>query len=171
MKTGDTIHIDFGCIFDKGLVLQQPEVVPFRLTHNVVDGFGVAGIEGVYRRSFEATMTVLRAHREDILSVMDTFVHDPLVDWKRTPALQNVAQKSKKTAASTSTGAVNDEYENPYARDWLDTIDGRLKGTLLGVSSRPCMPLSVEGHTQRLIQEAVSKENLSKMYIWWQAWY
>lgn len=44
---------------------------------------------------------------------------------------------------------------------------GRLKGTLLGVSSQPCMPLSVEGQAHRLIEEASNKDNLGLMYIWW----
>jgi phosphatidylinositol kinase/protein kinase (PI-3 family) len=30
----------------KGLLLETPEKVPFRLTQNVVDGFGVTGVEG-----------------------------------------------------------------------------------------------------------------------------
>lgn len=46
------------------------------------------------------------------------------------------------------------------------TSAGRLKGTLLGVKSVPCMPLSVEGQAHRLIEEASSKENLGMMYIW-----
>lgn len=57
--------------------------------------------------------------------------------------------------------------ENPHARDALATVDGRLRGTLLGVASQPCMPLSVEGHAHRLIAEASDKENLGLMYIWW----
>jgi len=30
--SGDIVHVDFSCLFDKGITLQQPEVVPFRLT-------------------------------------------------------------------------------------------------------------------------------------------
>lgn len=30
--TGDCLHVDFSCLFDKGLSLEKPEVVPFRLT-------------------------------------------------------------------------------------------------------------------------------------------
>jgi serine/threonine-protein kinase ATR len=59
---------------------------------------------------------------------------------------------------------------HPQAKDALATIDGRLCGTLLGVYSQPSLPLSVEGHAARLIAEAVDKENLGKMYIWWMAW-
>lgn len=158
MSRGDAIQIDFGCLFDKGLTLPQPEVVPFRLTQNIIDAFGVAGIEGVYRNSFENTLSVLRSHKENILSIMDTFVHDPLVDW---------AKSEERRGGSSG----DQEPDNPQARDWLATIRGRLQGTLLGVTSKPSMPLSVEGQTQRLILEATSKDKLSRMYIWWQAWY
>lgn len=40
----------------QGLTLELPEVVPFRLTQNLVDGFGVAGYEGVFRRAAEITL-------------------------------------------------------------------------------------------------------------------
>ena len=30
--TGDCVHVDFSCLFDKGLALEKPELVPFRLT-------------------------------------------------------------------------------------------------------------------------------------------
>lgn len=28
--SGDVVHVDFSCLFDKGLTLEKPEVVPFR---------------------------------------------------------------------------------------------------------------------------------------------
>lgn len=30
--SGDCVHVDFSCLFDKGLLLEKPELVPFRLT-------------------------------------------------------------------------------------------------------------------------------------------
>lgn len=30
--SGDCVHVDFSCLFDKGLQLEKPELVPFRLT-------------------------------------------------------------------------------------------------------------------------------------------
>ena len=44
--TGDTVHVDFNCLFDRGRTFEVPEQVPFRLTHNIVDGMGVMGVEG-----------------------------------------------------------------------------------------------------------------------------
>merc|ERR1712196_294674 len=33
---GECVHVDFDCLFDKGLNLPKPEVVPFRLTTNMI---------------------------------------------------------------------------------------------------------------------------------------
>lgn len=49
--SGDVVHVDFGCLFDQGLTLAVPEVTPFRLTQNIVDAFGVSGVEGVFMNS------------------------------------------------------------------------------------------------------------------------
>jgi Phosphatidylinositol 3- and 4-kinase len=54
--TGDAVHVDFSCLFDKGLTLEKPEMVPFRLTQNMIDAFGVSGHEGAFRRACEISM-------------------------------------------------------------------------------------------------------------------
>lgn len=58
--SGDTVHVDFGCLFDRGLALEVPEMVPFRLTQNVIDSFGVSGVEGAFRKCAEITLQVRR---------------------------------------------------------------------------------------------------------------
>ena len=37
------VHIDLGIAFEQGHLLATPERVPFRLTRDVVDGFGISG--------------------------------------------------------------------------------------------------------------------------------
>ena len=49
---------------------------------------------------------VLREHRETLVSVMETFVHDPLCEWT----------KRERSAA--------DDADNPQARDALATLEG-----------------------------------------------
>ena len=44
-SNGECVHVDFDCIFDKALYLPRPEIVPFRLTPNMIDGFGPTGYE------------------------------------------------------------------------------------------------------------------------------
>lgn len=36
-NNGDIVHVDFNCLFNKGELFEVPEVVPFRLTHNMVN--------------------------------------------------------------------------------------------------------------------------------------
>jgi phosphatidylinositol kinase/protein kinase (PI-3 family) len=77
-RTGALVHVDFSCLFDKGLTLATPERVPFRLTQNVIDGFGVAGADGVYRRAGEVTLATARAHSAELLNVLDEAFPQPL---------------------------------------------------------------------------------------------
>ena len=48
--TAELIHIDLGVAFEQGRILPTPERIPFRLTRDIVDGFGPAGVEGTFRR-------------------------------------------------------------------------------------------------------------------------
>lgn len=52
------------------------------MTQNVVDGFGVTGVEGVFRIACEITMQALRDNKECLMTVLDAFIHDPLVEWQ-----------------------------------------------------------------------------------------
>jgi serine/threonine-protein kinase ATR len=81
--TGDTVHVDLNCLFFRGQMLAEPERVPFRLTHNMVDAMGVTGCEGVFRRTSEIVVRTLLANKETLLSVLETLVHDPLIEWSK----------------------------------------------------------------------------------------
>lgn len=151
--TGDCVHVDFSCLFDKGLQLEKPELVPFRLTQNMIDGLGITGYEGIFLRVCEITLSVLRTHRETLMSVLETFIHDPLVEW---------------TKSHKSSGV---EVQNPHAQRAINNIEARLQGVVVGVGAAPSLPLAVEGQARRLIAEAVSHKNLGKMYIWWMPWF
>lgn len=39
-----------GVAFEQGTLLTTPETVPFRLTRDIVDGMGICGIEGTFRK-------------------------------------------------------------------------------------------------------------------------
>lgn len=79
--SGEVVHIDLGIAFDQGKLLNIPEIVPFRLTPDIVDGFGISGTEGVFRRCAEETLRVLRDGSAVIKTVLEVFKHDPLHSW------------------------------------------------------------------------------------------
>lgn len=49
-STAEFIHIDLGVAFEQGRILPTPETIPFRLTRDVIDGMGISGVEGVFRK-------------------------------------------------------------------------------------------------------------------------
>lgn len=53
----EIVHIDLGIAFEQGRFLNTPEMVPFRLTRDIVDGMGVIG-EPSYPRLFRFSFLV-----------------------------------------------------------------------------------------------------------------
>eukprot|EP01050_Picozoa_sp_SAG11_P024366 SAG11_NODE_5164_length_1642_cov_1.646792_1_plen_169_part_00 len=153
-------------LFEQGLTLPKPEVVPFRLTHNLVDVMGVTGTEGVFRQACETTMRILRANCELLVANLETFLHDPLVEWS-----------SPEDRESSASCAVNSQA-NRMAEHMLARVRAKLSGqggstleTMQGHVVSSEQPLSVSGQVHRLIQEATSIDNLSSMYVWWMPWF
>lgn len=166
--TGDLVHVDFSCLFDKGLELEKPEVVPFRLTQNMVDGLGVAGTDGVFAGVSAVTLSVLRSHKDTLMSVLETFLHDPLLEWTKAP---RAGGGGGAAAALAAGGAAAASHEVTFATEALHKIRSRLEGVVVGVGAAPSLPLSAHGQARRLIEEATSLHNLGRLYIWWMAWF
>ncbi|KAF9100333.1 serine/threonine-protein kinase M1 [Mortierella sp. GBA35] len=82
-RNGDVVHVDFNCLFEQGKQFPKPEKVPFRLTHNMVDAMGLSGYDGAYRLACEKTLGVFRENTDSLVSVLEGFLHDPLVEWSK----------------------------------------------------------------------------------------
>ena len=187
--TAEIMHVDFDCLFDKGVGLARPEIVPFRLTPNIVDALGITGCEGSFRLTMEVCMTVLRENKEMLLSVVEPFLRDPTVAWSRDGRAQ---KKEKSAAAGGASGKALcfEDHENKDAEDALQRITERLGGIYnirhpraqeikeayarrcasgpfsgIGSGREDALPLSVHGQVRRLIDEATSETNLAQMYI------
>lgn len=68
----------------------------------MVEGMGPLGVEGVFRRSCEITMALIRQHRDIFLSVIRPFVFDPLVEWDAPSGQSKSTAASRKPFKSTS---------------------------------------------------------------------
>ncbi|KAK4982063.1 serine/threonine-protein kinase M1 [Elasticomyces elasticus] len=147
-STGGVFHVDFNCLFDKGLTFEKPELVPFRLTHNMVDAMGAYGYEGPFRKSSELTLGLLRQYEDTLMTILETFVHDPTTDF--------IGKKKRGYPGVPETPT-----------EVLDSIRNKLRGLLRGET----VPLSVEGHVDALIGQATSPWNLCSMYIGWCAFF
>lgn len=177
--SGALVEVDFDCLFDKGLELATPERVPFRLTQNMIDAFGVLGLEGNFRRACEVTMSVIRENRDLLFNVLQSFVNDPLVEWeKASPAQQPLATTvtSKSSAASAAGGATTLEANAQKAAALLAMQEQallhmhKIEQRLRGIVGREAAPLSIRRQVDHLLVEATSKANLARMYVGWMPW-
>mmetsp|Transcript_12885 Transcript_12885/g.21045 ORF Transcript_12885/g.21045 Transcript_12885/m.21045 type:complete len:955 (-) Transcript_12885:177-3041(-) len=188
-KSGECVHVDFDCLFDKGLNLAKPELTPFRLTPNMVDAMGLCGVEGGFRGCMEVALRLLRDHKDVLLSVLEPFIRDPTVSWNRSSS----GSKAGRGKTTGRTGGHRDT-ENEDADRLLKTISERLDGIYnikhphaaaiiqackkrkapvpaVGLGAQDeVLALSVIGQAGRLIDEATSVNNLAQMYIGWMPW-
>jgi len=146
--SGGVFHVDFNCLFDKGLTFEKPELVPFRLTHNMVDAFGPYGYEGPFRTAAELTLSILRQHEDTLMTILETFLYDPTTDF--------IGKRKRPTPGVPDT-----------PQEVLDSVRSKLRGLLRGES----VPLSVEGYIEALIQMATDPARLAAMYIGWCAFF
>ncbi|KAI0204129.1 phosphatidylinositol 3 [Astrocystis sublimbata] len=141
---GGVFHVDFNCLFDKGLTFAQAERVPFRLTHNMVAAMGIYGYEGPFRKCSELTLSILRQQEETLMTILEAFIYDPTLDL----------QKDKKR---------KHEVVKLNPQSVVQSIKRKVQGLLPNES----IPLSVEGQVDELIKQAVDPRNLAAMYIGW----
>uniref|UniRef100_A0A4W5QBE2 non-specific serine/threonine protein kinase n=1 Tax=Hucho hucho TaxID=62062 RepID=A0A4W5QBE2_9TELE len=179
-QTAELVHIDLGVAFEQGKILPTPETVPFRLSRDIVDGMGITGVEGVFRRCCEKTMEVMRSSQEALLTIVEVLLYDPLFDWTMNPLKAFYLQQQhdeqaelQATLNSTLGGDILEAHRksssdsqsfNKVAERVLLRLQEKLKGVEDGTV------LSVGGQVNLLIQQAMDPNNLSRLFPGWQAW-
>ncbi|KAG8718811.1 serine/threonine-protein kinase M1 [Ceratobasidium sp. 394] len=140
----------------------------------MVDGFGVTGVEGPFRTACEVTMRLLRNNYGPLISVLDAFVHDPLVEWEdqkrrnERDARQIRFRTDRKidprgrTGTSSSAGSTDIKE---LARNAMLPIGRKLQGL-----SREGRIVSVSNQVEALIREATDPVRLARMYVGWMSW-
>ncbi|XP_052526848.1 serine-protein kinase ATM isoform X2 [Tympanuchus pallidicinctus] len=174
-QTAELVHIDLGVAFEQGKILPTPETVPFRLTRDIVDGMGITGVEGVFRRCCEKTMAVMRNSQEALLTIVEVLLYDPLFDWTMNPLKALYLQQRPEDEADMSSTlgadprackrkASDDQSFNKVAERVLMRLQEKLKGVEEGTV------LSVGGQVNLLIQQAMDPKNLSRLFPGWKPW-
>ncbi|XP_027337565.1 serine/threonine-protein kinase ATM [Abrus precatorius] len=163
--TAEVVHIDLGVAFEQGLMLKTPERVPFRLTRDIIDGMGVTGVEGVFRRCCEETLSVMRTNKEALLTIVEVFIHDPLYKWALSPLKALQRQKEMDDDLDTTWEEPQNDYQgNKDAARALLRVKQKLDGYEDGEMR------SIHGQVQQLIQDAIDPERLCQMFPGWGAW-
>jgi ataxia telangiectasia mutated family protein len=164
-STGEAVHIDLGVAFEMGRILPVPELVPFRLTRDIIDGMGITKTEGVFRRCCEFTLDALREETYSIMTILDVLRYDPLYSWSISPLrmakLQNATRGNEEggegeeseaagAGGKRTAGRTNEPSEADRA---LEVVKKKLSKTL-----------SVTATVNDLINQATDERNLAVLY-------
>ncbi|KAJ3339422.1 hypothetical protein HDU93_008237 [Gonapodya sp. JEL0774] len=183
-STAELIHIDFGIAFEFGKLLSTPELVPFRLTQDMVDGMGVTGVEGTFRKTCEEVLRLLRSEAASymLVTVLDVFRYDPLQRW-------TIAKSKARRVRNLDDNDGGAEYNSPSAstsRRGAHAVTATSTGSSLSrsqsgtesnkeaercltvVKSKLANHVSVHCTVNELVQTATSRELLALMFPGWQ---
>ncbi|KAK0621491.1 hypothetical protein B0T17DRAFT_608684 [Bombardia bombarda] len=159
-KTGEVVHIDLGVAFEMGRVLPVPELVPFRMTRDIVDGMGITKTEGVFRRCCEFTLDALREETYSIMTILDVLRYDPLYSWSISPVRLAKLQNARGAGADGDEGGSGEDQADPSEADRaLEVVRKKLSKTL-----------SVMATVNDLINQATDERNLAVLYSGWAAY-
>lgn len=142
-----------------------PERIPFRLTRMLVKAMEVGGVEGTFRSTCESVMSVMRQNEDSLMAILEAFVHDPLMNWK----------KLEKVGMDTSDAdELEDDSPNnasSHTNEKATSVISRVRDKLTGNDFYEDEKISVAEQVRRLILQATSKYNLSQCYIGWYAFF
>ena len=188
VKTSELVHIDLGVAFDQGKLLKTPELIPFRLTRDIVDGFGLNSYHGTFKKLAIKVLKLLRENQQIFYTVLNVFIHDPLYKWSLDPEKMDRLQydddeedtnnnNNNKNKNKKPTFAEHESKEkekdnnnrlnnNEQAQRALHILKQKFQGT----DNEQLNVLSVEGQVNRLILEAIDPNNLCQLFHGWCSW-
>jgi ataxia telangiectasia mutated family protein len=108
---------------------------------------GPCGTDGVFSKSAEATLAVLRKNSDTVMTILSAIVSDTLDRW-------------------SNSSSATDDNGNKAADRAMSKVHDKLHGYEDGTSGVH----SVAGQVKFLINEARDPNNLCNLYVGWQPW-
>ncbi|KAF2161372.1 hypothetical protein M409DRAFT_28107 [Zasmidium cellare ATCC 36951] len=164
-QTGECVHIDLGVAFEAGRILPIPEMVPFRLTRDVMDGMGATGTEGVFRRCCEFTLDAVRDDKDSIMTLLNVLRYDPLYNWTLSPVRAKRMQEAQDTGRN---GVAADQQGSSKRRE---QEAGEADRSLSIVEKKLSKTLSTAATVNELIQQATDERHLATLFSGWAAYF
>ncbi|KAL0088017.1 hypothetical protein F4703DRAFT_1975680 [Phycomyces blakesleeanus] len=128
--SGRLICIDFGYAFGAASeLLPVPEIIPFRLTNQLVGVLQPLGVSGVLEVAMTNILQAIQKDTQILLNTMNVFIKEPLLDWKRAAKKQAVSQKNtSKATDSASLPLSNKDTSEWYPQQKLENARRKLTG-------------------------------------------
>ena len=123
-KRGQCVGIDFGFAFGKGVWEQPvPELVPFRLTRQMLGVLAPLDSEALLKRSMTCAISALRANKQLLLQNLKIFLDDPTMDW----ILDTKARQGENGKAEHVEGRT-DCFDGGFLKRRMAVLNAKLDG-------------------------------------------
>ena len=115
--------------------------------------------QGVFRTACEVSFQLLRDNKDSLMSVLDAFIHDPLVEW------EDEKRRMDRDPHRRSTTVKNTTNMKTLAKSSLHPIEKKLKGIYTTSVERAEREITTTNLVQMLIAEATNLSNLVRISI------
>lgn len=114
LRSGAVVGIDFGVSFGAGAsLLPVPELMPFRYTRQMDAVLQPYDGANLLTQDMQAVFGALRERKQVVESVMNVFLHEPLLDWQKATVTHEkeifAAAAASASARSTLAPSAGDE--------------------------------------------------------------
>ncbi|KOC69903.1 DNA-dependent protein kinase catalytic subunit [Habropoda laboriosa] len=189
VNSGRCLGIDFGLAFDAGVDLRIPELMPFRLTSQILGLLKPFTEKDLLKMIMIHALRAVRNEQGPILSCMDVFVHEPLnwtehvnralreneeeaadVKWVPLRKIQAVKKKLNGIKPSLITlHQVREQHNDKYFdRYWaIITGDDDIKRIRAKMKDNFLTP---EEQVECLLDQATDLNILGRTYVGWKPW-
>ena len=142
IHTGSVIHIDFGESFESASRRSNlPEKVPFRMTRLFVNALEGCSVNGIFRKSCEDFLYLLRENISPVIAQLEVFVHEPIFSVRS---------------------------ENTDQHKIISRVFQKLTGADFEYDDNDGKEMSVPKQIQTLIAVATDKQRYCRHFIGWQ---
>ena len=125
LSSGSIYGIDFGIAFDSGLHLGIPELIPFRLTVQILDLIEPYSIKGYMKHALYA----LRRNQTMILDTCEIFIKEPLLEWIKEAQHQNYNNEEENDPFNKNQDKQKTEEKIEwYPQKKIDRVKDKLEG-------------------------------------------
>ena len=163
INTGEVSHVDFDCIFERGKKLAVAERVPFRLTRNVTDIFGVLREKCIFKKVCKVVWKAVKVNKQNVLGFLSSFIHDPIFEDKCSYLKGNPEEYLRRISDKISCIDVLLNNEQIKLINYSD------EGFVSTNNNAEDLSM-IDEQISMLIDQAMDKDILKEMYYGWMPW-
>ncbi|KAI4492328.1 hypothetical protein M0802_009838 [Mischocyttarus mexicanus] len=187
--SGKCLGIDFDQAFDAGIDSMIPQLMPFRLTTQILGLLKPFTEKDLFGATMTHVLKALQCDKSTILACLDVFIHEPLnwtenvnkalerieevntdVKWLPQQKISIIEKKLNGNKPSAITlEQLKDLYSDQYFERYYMIVNGDdgIKRTRLNIKNEK---LTAEEQVECLLDQATDLNILGRTYVGWKPW-